>query len=660
MTTHTKNVEIRGEKFSRRSTRFARADETWPIMMEYEQTSDRTHLYLDVSNRDRTKLADAAAEQADQRAFAKVLVDLAAKLGVHGSTTRHEYGYSVAMLTPTQPQSAIHDLMKAEGFKRGRTDGSSFRQTRYTRGELAIYSQQDHVGAVDRLSAERIRVGRGASTSSDNTSESAAVNGGVPEAFTFNHGSDRRSYSRVVYVGKDKKGHLICTAMQPNGFYSTIALMPNGKQIIAESFANHTIDMAVKMAKVARAKPKLEVNFFGGMGKLDTWFQYKELPTITAVGQKPQADVRTTRIDREIADVESKIKKDDFLLDTNELKAQLRRLKAERKSYKSLSKTGDWWQKATVEEQQAYLKQHPGSKLKLTAKNKAKITPAAKADPDEPLHKGALADYARSKDDPEVTAAKIYSKLDPADVEEMKAKVAEATSLPGTDSTYMKDGEYTAERKKMHNEIIKSILSPEAIKAAKPPAGTKPTFVVLGGRGGSGKSAFTHGHGGEKPAVDEFDSRKFLVMDADEIKGKLKPPYEGWNANQVHEESSYLFEKIVDTAKKMGLNIVSDATLKSDKMGPQLEDMQKNGYDIEGHYMFLPRQKAAERACGRYLSKGPDKRGRLVPPEVILGNTKNEENFDKLKGYFKKWSAYDNDQPKGTPPKLINRGAAKE
>lgn len=312
----------------------------------------------------------------------------------------------------------------------------------------------------------------------------------------------------------------------------------------------------------------------------------------------------------------------------------------------------DWWETATLEEQKQYLKKHPRSKFKLTAHKDQNQKPS--------LHKGSLASYAQSKDDPKITEEKIYSQLDPKDAEEMRAKVKKANKLKGTDVQYVKDGDYTPERKKMHDEIIRHFLSPEAIKAATPEKGTKPTFVVLGGRGGSGKSAFTHGHGGEKPSVNEFDSRKFLIMDADEIKGRLKPPYKGWNANQVHEESSYLFDKIVDTAKNLGLNIVSDATLKSDKLGPQLEDMQKNGYDIEGHYMFLPRQKAAQRACGRYLSKGPGQRGRLVPPGVILGNTNNEANFDKLKPFFKKWSAYDNDQPKGTPPKLIQRGTDKE
>lgn len=46
--------------------------------------------------------------------------------------------------------------------------------------------------------------------------------------------------------------------------------------------------------------------------------------------------------------------------------------------------------------------------------------------------------------------------------------------------------------------------------------------------------------------------------------------------------------------------------------------------------------------------------------EHIKTNAEAEAAIDKLKPFFKKWSAYDNDQPKGTPPKLIQRGTDKE
>jgi predicted ABC-type ATPase len=274
----------------------------------------------------------------------------------------------------------------------------------------------------------------------------------------------------------------------------------------------------------------------------------------------------------------------------------------------------------------------------------------------KPLAPGRpLADFAKERDDPSFTAETLFSKLKPEDAEEIKQKTKEAMGLKPSDQEYIKDGYYTPERKLLHQKIIRSILTPEKIAAATPKPGENPTFIVLGGRGGSGKSSFTKNeHTGAPATVNEFDSSKFLTLDADAVKEMLQPPYEGWNANQVHEESSYLFDEIMTMSRRMGLNIISDATLKSDKLGSQLEEMAARGYDIEGHYMYLPRQKAAERACGRYLKDGPQDRGRLVPPEVILQNTNNEANFDKLKKYFKRWSAYNNDVERGQPPQLID------
>lgn len=311
----------------------------------------------------------------------------------------------------------------------------------------------------------------------------------------------------------------------------------------------------------------------------------------------------------------------------------------------ALMKEDHWWEKLTLEEQKDYLEEHPKSKLEIS----------------QVLGHGIpLAEYAKAKDDPDVTEDKIYAGFAESDVREMKDKVKATMAVPMThkDPQYVNpDGSYTKERKALHNQIIASILNERAIKRATPEPGTKPKLIILGGRGGSGKSAFTYDEEGREPKVKEFDSRKAIVLDADEIKKKLKPPYDGSNAFTVHEESSLIFDQIFETAKTMGLNIVSDATLKSNKMGQIIQSFLDSDYEAEGHYMFLPRQEAAKRACSRYLSKGPGQRGRLVPPGVVLGNTHNEENFDLIKPLLSKWSCYDNHQPKGQPPKLIDHSS---
>lgn len=216
--------------------------------------------------------------------------------------------------------------------------------------------------------------------------------------------------------------------------------------------------------------------------------------------------------------------------------------------------------------------------------------------------------------------------------------------LDGVEETYkahMKDGEYTPERQALHDKIIRHILSPEKIEAAMPPEGEAPTFTILGGRGGSGKSWFNG---------KVFDPNKAIVLDADEIKHML-PEYDGWNAFQVHEESGHLFDRLTDMAEGMGLNLVHDATMKTAKKAVALvQRFKDSGYRVEAHYMHLPRQEAAKRAVGRFL--GPT--GRFVPPEVVLSNTGNEAAFDAVKDLCDAWSFRDNNVAKGEEPKLIS------
>ena len=57
------------------------------------------------------------------------------------------------------------------------------------------------------------------------------------------------------------------------------------------------------------------------------------------------------------------------------------------------------------------------------------------------------------------------------------------------------------------------------------------------------------------------------------------------------------------------------------------------------YYMHLPREKAAERAIGRFMGDN----GRYVPLDILLDMKHNEENFDVLKKYATKWAFYNND-----------------
>ena len=195
---------------------------------------------------------------------------------------------------------------------------------------------------------------------------------------------------------------------------------------------------------------------------------------------------------------------------------------------------------------------------------------------------------------------------------------------------------YTPEREKLHEKIVEELLAGKK-------QSDNPTFILLGGRGGSGKSKFNG---------EVYDKKDFVVLDADKIKEML-PEYEGWNAAHLHEESADVLERALTTAKKLGLNVVLDATMNGLNTTKRRLDLFKNsGYHTEMHYMFLPRQKAASRAITRFVDKP---KGRYVPIDKILNMRDNEKNFQELTKYVDAYSFSNNDVPFGSMPKLVEK-----
>lgn len=208
-------------------------------------------------------------------------------------------------------------------------------------------------------------------------------------------------------------------------------------------------------------------------------------------------------------------------------------------------------------------------------------------------------------------------------------------------------GEWTKEREKLHYDIISKILTSEKVQACKPKNGEKPKFVMFGGRGGSGKSWFTD----KKRAAAEgrkvmFDSDNFFILDADAIKEYI-PEYKGWNASEVHEESSYLNKKLKTMAMSLGLNIIIDGTMnynpkKPDKVKNEMLEAKEKGYSLEAHYMFTPIQKSCVNAMNRFKTEKGDFSGRLVPTDILLSMQNNEKSFDSVKDIVDDWSFRDN------------------
>lgn len=233
------------------------------------------------------------------------------------------------------------------------------------------------------------------------------------------------------------------------------------------------------------------------------------------------------------------------------------------------------------------------------------------------------------------TLDEFYASLPSETVTKLKETSARVRNGTSTDARVDEgghreaDGRYTAERRRLHDKIVDEVLSPAAIKRAKPKEGEAPTFTILGGRAGSGKSWLMRGE--EAPV----DTKTALVIDNDEIKAMI-PEYEGWNAALVHEEASDIAERVIDTARQLGLNMVLDGTMRSYGSAKERVDrFRDSGYGVRGYYMFASPEVAARQAVERFAH-----RGRLVEPAYVLGSTSNEASFDALRDDFDDWGVY--------------------
>lgn len=235
--------------------------------------------------------------------------------------------------------------------------------------------------------------------------------------------------------------------------------------------------------------------------------------------------------------------------------------------------------------------------------------------------------------------------------EEIKERIAAADSYNDSvkqNHTQTKElysdenGVYSSERLAIHTKILSELFANS--DKAEPEDGKQPTFIMLGGRGGSGKTKF-----GKKGYANVYDSEHYIILNSDEIKKRL-PEYKGDNAFEVHEESWDVLNKAIQLSLDKRLNVVLDGTL-SDFAGNEniVKQFADADYNIEMYFMYLPRAKAVERALLRFNFNN-----RYVPLDVLLNMKDNECNFDELKKYASKWAFFSNDVDLDTEPILIN------
>jgi hypothetical protein len=218
-------------------------------------------------------------------------------------------------------------------------------------------------------------------------------------------------------------------------------------------------------------------------------------------------------------------------------------------------------------------------------------------------------------------------------------------------------GNYTPERKAVHERIIGALLNPKA--ATK--EGERPLAVLTLGPPGAGKTTVMN-----REAVN-FKGREFTAINPDDVKEKL-PGYEGWNAGALHEESTDVANRfLMPKALEARHNIIYDSTgTRYDKMSRIVEGFEKAGYDVYLINVELPAHKAVGRAWDRFEhnafgevdeSRPP---GRYVPLEYVTHiGSKPATTFAKLKELpgVQGWLAVSTDVEPGKPHKELERGS---
>lgn len=222
---------------------------------------------------------------------------------------------------------------------------------------------------------------------------------------------------------------------------------------------------------------------------------------------------------------------------------------------------------------------------------------------------------------------------------------------------HIKNGKFTAARKRLHEQIIRLALSESSPVRF-------PTQWMNGGGPGSGKSSLTSGRNRELTGYDDNS----VLLDPDEIKRLLPEVQEAlarieageateddfeW-AGLSHEESSHITKRIHLAALERHHNVVYDGTgdggLKS--IREKVELARKNGYKrVEANYLYLDPDEGVKRAKERQA------RSHRKVPEAVIARTYDiiAQIFPELveSNLFDTLRLFDNNQERDVLAELI-------
>lgn len=226
-------------------------------------------------------------------------------------------------------------------------------------------------------------------------------------------------------------------------------------------------------------------------------------------------------------------------------------------------------------------------------------------------------------------------RIDPAALDALEAHI---DTLPQTKKMHTKDGEYKADRKRLHDKIITEEVEGNACIRRE-----APIAILTGGLPGSGKSTYIRNN------KDWMTNPEIFKIDADDIRAKL-PEYKGWNASQTHSETQDLTKTLLNKVGKFGCSydVIYDGTMnKSKKYKPLIDTLKKEGYRVFIMFMKVDKKTSMDRAMGRYKRSG-----RYVPRFVIEEGAQNGlAAFNELKNEVDGYVLVD-----GNTQKVLEKG----
>ncbi|WP_088363678.1 zeta toxin family protein [Bacillus cereus] len=208
-----------------------------------------------------------------------------------------------------------------------------------------------------------------------------------------------------------------------------------------------------------------------------------------------------------------------------------------------------------------------------------------------------------------------------------------------TREKYIINGEYTIERKLLHNEIIESFLKGQLQQEQESEA------ILLGGGSAAGKSSI-----GELVIKGyKLQKQNMIWIDPDKIKEKI-PEYQDAMESEdiesmkqaaflVHDESSDITMKLLKICMKRKLNFMYDGTMKNEvKYIKLIQQLRQAGFSIKAIIVDVPIKVALERSNMRFKVTG-----RLVPEHIIEeSHMRVATTFSKIKDLIDCYTLYDN------------------